>query len=263
MSWMLMPVYHKIEENADFGAVMACDTIIQFLQLEQSFNQHTHKRPLGHSLGKLLRLITDNYCVGRTSKNQLGQWYTDPPALQERLRLGAAELGQQDVYRPLDYLDEATQRAILNDCLVVLVTEFGLDLALLYEDASSSYLEGEKCALAARGYSRDHRPDRPQVNYDVGVLPGDFPARGGVYTGNQPDNRVIDQVSEEWAQQHPAWRTVPVLDRGMALLRNRQRIIANRQGYVAGVEIDGAIRTLVLSIPQEEFTEEVSLPADK
>lgn len=263
MSWTLLEVYHEIEENADFGAVIAGDTIIQFLGLEQSFNRHTHKRAVGHPLGRLLRLLLNNYCTERKSKNKLRQWYADQPALQERLKLEPAELGHQDVYRPLDYLDAASRRAILNDCLVVLVTEFGLDLSLLYEDSSSSYFEGAQCALAERGYSRDHRPDRPQVNYDVGVLPGGFPARAEVYPGDKPDNRVIDQVSDEWAQQHPLRRTVLVLDRGMSLLRNRKRIIANRQGYVAGVKVDGAIRSLVLSIPQETFSEEVPLPEDK
>ena len=263
MSWMLLQVCHEIVENADFGAVMAFDIIICFLKLEQSFGRHTHKRPLGLPLGKLLRLILDNYCTERTSKNKLGEWYAKQPALQERLKLDPVELGHQDAYRPLDYLDAGAQAAILNDCLVVLVTEFGFDLSLLYEDTSSSYFEGEKCPLADRGYSRDHRPDRPQVNYDVGVLPGGFPARVGVYPGKVPDNRVIDQVSDEWAQQHPSKQTVLVLDRGMSLLRNRVRIIANGQGYVAGLKIEGATRTMVLSIPNAEFAEDVPLPEDK
>lgn len=263
MSWVLLQVYHEIVENADFGDVMAFDTIIQFLKLEQSFERHTHKRPLGHPLGRLLRLILDNYCACRTSKNKLGEWYADQSILQEQLKLDAAELGHQDAYRPLDYLDSTAQAAILNDCLVMLVTGFGLDLSLLYEDASSSYFEGEKCAWAGKGYSRDHRTDCPQVNYDVGVLPGGFPARVGIYAGNVPDNRVIDQVSDEWAQQHPNERTVLVVDRGMSLLRHRVRLVAHGQGYDAGLKIEGATRDLVLSIPHAEFTEDVPLPEDK
>jgi transposase len=263
MSWMLLQVYHKISENADYGAVMAHDTVIELLRLERSFDRHTRKRPLGHRLGRLLRLHLNNYCTERSSKNKLQAWYADQPVLQERLELSPAELGHQDAYRPLDYLDGATQAAVFNDCLVALVTEFGLDLSLLYEDASSSYFEGDKCELGRKGYSRDRRPDRPQVNYDVGVLPGGFPARAGVYAGQVPDNRVIDQVSDEWATQHPGTHTVLVLDRGMSLWRNRRRIIGNGQGYVAGVKVDGAIWTLVSSIPRETFTEDVPLPDDK
>jgi transposase len=263
MSWILLQVREKIVENADFGAVMAHDTIIRLMKLEQSFQRHTHKRPLGRPLGRLLRVHLNNYCDGRTSKNKLREWYADQPVLQEELELKPTELSHQDAYRPLDYLDTKAQAAILNDCLVVLATAFGLDLSVLYEDASSSYFEGQECALAHHGYSRDHRPDRPQVNYDVGVLPGGFPVRTGIYSGEVPDNRVIDQVSDEWATQHPNERTVLVLDRGMSLLRNRVRIIGNGQGYDAGMKVDGVIRTLVLSIPHEEFTEEVPLPEDK
>lgn len=263
MSRMPFQVYHEISENADYGDVVAHDTIIQFLKLEQSFDRHMHKRPLGHRLGRLLRLHLNNYCTDRTSKNKLAEWYAEQPVLQERLKLDPAELGHQDAYRPLDCLDTTAQAAIFNDCLVILMTELGLDLSLLYEDASSSYFEGEKCALGSKGYSRDHRSDCPQVNYDVGVLPGGFPARMAVYAGNVPDNRVIDQVSDEWAAQHPDERTVLVLDRGMSLLRNRVRILGNGQGYVAGMKIDGVIRTLVLSVPNDEFTEKVPLPEDK
>ena len=43
MSWTLLQVYHEIVENAAFGTVMACDTIIRFLKLERSFERHTHK----------------------------------------------------------------------------------------------------------------------------------------------------------------------------------------------------------------------------
>jgi len=260
---LLFHLRQEIIENADFGAVMASDAVIRLLRLERSFDRHTHKRLIGHPLGRLLRLHLNNYCAERTSKNGLRAWYAAQPALQEDLDLPAATLTHQDAYRPLDYLPAPAQAAILNDAVAVLVTEFGLDLRVLYEDTSSSYFEGEQCPLGAHGYSRDHRPDRPQVNYDVGVLPGGFPGRAGVYAGRVPDNRVIDQVSDEWMAQHPDLRTVLVLDRGMTLLRNRQRVIGNGQGYVAGLKIDGATRTLVLAIPGTEFTEAVPLPETK
>lgn len=76
MSWMPLQVYHEISENADYGDVVAYDTIIQSLKLEASFGRHTHKR----SLGRLLRLHLNNYCTDRGGKNTLGDWYADQPA---------------------------------------------------------------------------------------------------------------------------------------------------------------------------------------
>ena len=72
MSGMLLQLYHKISENADYGDVVAYDTIIQFLRLERSFDRHLRKRPVGHRLGRLLRLHLNNYCADRSSKNKLG-----------------------------------------------------------------------------------------------------------------------------------------------------------------------------------------------
>ncbi len=39
--------------------------------------------------------------------------------------------------------------------------------AIAFYDVSSSYLTGSRCELAARGYSRDHRSDRPQIVYGL------------------------------------------------------------------------------------------------
>ena len=72
MSGMLLQLYHKISENADYGDVVAYDTLIEFLQLERSFDRHLRKRPVGHRLGRLLRLHLNNYCADRSSKNKLG-----------------------------------------------------------------------------------------------------------------------------------------------------------------------------------------------
>jgi hypothetical protein len=82
-------------ENADYGDVAAYDTIIQALKLEPRFDRHTRKQPLGHRLGRLLRLHLNNYCTLRSSKNTLREWYADQPVLQERLKLKPAELGHQ------------------------------------------------------------------------------------------------------------------------------------------------------------------------
>jgi len=49
MSWMLLRVYHEIVENADFGAVLASDTIIRFLKkVIQRLKQVVPVRPIRH-----------------------------------------------------------------------------------------------------------------------------------------------------------------------------------------------------------------------
>lgn len=77
-------------------------------------------------------------------------------------RLGLGEVAEREVYAALDWLvdqQERIENALAKSHLL------GGTLALY--DVSSSYLEGRCCELAKHGYSRDHRPDRPQIVYGL------------------------------------------------------------------------------------------------
>jgi hypothetical protein len=77
-------------------------------------------------------------------------------------RLGLGEIAEREVYEALDWLldqQEQIETALAKRHLT------GGTLALY--DVSSSYLEGHCCDLAKHGYSRDHRPDRPQIVYGL------------------------------------------------------------------------------------------------
>lgn len=248
----------EIEWTADWGDVVSCDTIFVQFGLEKSINRHTNKRNQGHTIGRLSRLMVDNYCTERKSKRKIPEWYAEQQPLQERLDLASEEIGDQDLYRPLDYLTEEAQQKVTNDYLVVLATRYDLGLDVILEDSTSTYFEGEKCGIAKHGYSRDHRPDLVQVNIEYGVAQeGLFPIRQKVHPGSVPDNRAIDTASDELRKQHPKLKSTLVVDRGMSLLRNRKRMIRNGFDYVAGLKLEGSTRKLVLSVPNNEFEEEI------
>ena len=80
------------------------------------------------------------------------------------------------MYRTLDRLRRA-QESIENDLQDNFGTLFQLDYELLLYDLTSSYFEGlaEENDLAARGYSRDHRSDCPQVVLALVVTREGFP----------------------------------------------------------------------------------------
>ena len=66
---------------------------------------------------------------------------------------------------------------------------FSLSFDLLLCDLTSSFFEGlaEGNELAARGYSRDHRPDCKQVVLALIVTPDGFPLYHEVFAGNTND----------------------------------------------------------------------------
>jgi len=253
-----IPLEQEIEWTADWGDVVTCDTIFVQFGLEESIDKHTSKREQGHTIGRLSRLMVDNYCTERKSKRKIPEWYAEQQALQERVGLALEGMGDQDLYRPLDYLTEEVQRKVINDYLAVLTTRYDLSLDVILEDSTSTYFEGEECQIAEHGYSRDHRPDLLQVNIEYGVIQeGLFPVRQKVHPGSVPDNRAIDTASDELREQHPNLKSTLVVDRGMSLLRNRRRMIRNNFDYVAGLKLGGSTRKLVLSVPNDEFQEEI------
>ena len=76
------------------------------------------------------------------------------------LRLG--EVDEDELYRALDVLG-AAQPAIER----ALARRHLKDGTLVLYDVTSSYLEGRCCELARFGYSRDGRPDRPQIVFGL------------------------------------------------------------------------------------------------
>ena len=64
-------------------------------------------------------------------------------------------------------------------------------------DLSSSYFEGTTCPLAKYGYSRDHRPDRLQVNYGLLCNGEGVPVAIEVVEGNTGDPDTIPAQVEK------------------------------------------------------------------
>lgn len=73
-----------------------------------------------------------------------------------------------DLYRAIDRLGQninAIQRHIVR----VMKKRFHLTFKNVYVDWSSSYIDGKSTLFIRFGHSKDHRPDRPQINYGIVV----------------------------------------------------------------------------------------------
>jgi transposase len=106
---------------------------------------------------------------------------------------------------------------------------------LLY-DVTSTYFEGlaEKNAKAARGYSRDHRPDCKQVCIGLVVTPEGLPIGYEVFAGNRTDVTTLPEMvrlmEEKYGQPGRVW----VLDRGMVSEENLRWLRERGALYVVG-----------------------------
>ena len=82
-------------------------------------------------------------------------------------------------------------------------------------DLSSSYVEGSCCPLAKRGYSRDHRSDRPQITYGLLCNQDGCPVAVEAFAGNTADPSTLSSQVNKLRQRFGLQRLALVGDRGM------------------------------------------------
>lgn len=146
-----------------------------------------------HSLGEVLSL------------GELGKAIDpeNPESSQEKRAAG-------EFYAAMDWLLE--RQAKVEDALAKRHLSSGC--TVLY-DLSSSYFEGSTCPLAKYGYSRDHRKDRPQVQYGLLCNEDGIPVAIEVVEGNTGDPKTIPAQVARLKERFGLERIVVVGDRGM------------------------------------------------
>jgi len=133
---------------------------------------------------------------------------TAASSLGERLGLGAVK--EREIYESLDWLVD--QQARIEKGLARRHLAGG---TLTLYDVSSSYLEGRCCELAQHGYSRDHRPDRPQIVYGLLCNRDGCPVAIEVFEGNTADPMTLSDQVDKLKRRFGLERVVLVGDRGM------------------------------------------------
>src|SRR5512147_875975 len=80
---------------------------------------------------------------------------------------------------------------------------------------TSSYLEGRCCELARFGYSRDGRPDRPQIVFGLLCSADGCPVAVEVFEGDAADPKTLAAQIDKLKKRFRLKRVVLVGDRGM------------------------------------------------
>ena len=126
------------------------------------------------------------------------------------LSAGLVDVAEREVYEALDWLVEQQSRIE-----AAFARKHLVDGTLVLYDVSSSYMEGRCCALAKHGYSRDHRPDRPQIVYGLLCAPDGTPVAVEVFEGNTADPDTIRDQIERLKRRFKLSHVALVGDRGM------------------------------------------------
>jgi hypothetical protein len=82
-------------------------------------------------------------------------------------------------------------------------------------DLSSSWLEGARCPLTARGYSRDGKKGKLQIEYGLLTDPEGRPVAVRVFPGNTGDPSAFTEIADVLRDKFGLAQMVMVGDRGM------------------------------------------------
>ena len=149
--------------------------------------------------------------VAPASKLSTLTWWADTTLGAD---LGVADASTDDIYAAMDWLEhrqDAIEAGLAARHLAPAVNPARMALF----DLSSSWLEGRHCPLAARGYSRDGKKGKLQIEYGLLTDPEGRPVAVRVFPGNTGDPDAFTVIVKVVRKKFGLQEMVMVGDRGM------------------------------------------------
>ncbi|MBF6607033.1 MAG: IS1634 family transposase [Chloroflexi bacterium] len=144
-------------------------------------------------------------------------------ALLGQSTLGAAcgvdGADENELYGAMDWL--LARQARVERSLAARHLERG---SLVLYDLTSTYVEGSHCPLARHGHSRDHRPDRPQIEFGLLTDERGCPVAVEAFSGNTADPATVEAQVEKLRARFGLTDIVLVGDRGMLTSARIERL---------------------------------------
>src|SRR3990172_5986095 len=225
----------RLERGRRFGDVWLGLRLWQALGLDQWLEQWL---PRGREAvpwsAMVAVLVIARLCEPSSELHIAEDWFRRT-ALSDLLGLAEAKVNDDRLYRALDRL-LPHKDALEQHLQARLGTLFRLEDDLLLYDVTSTYFEGQAAAnrLAARGYSRDHRPDCKQVCIGLVVTREGYPLGYEVFAGNRHDVTTVQEIVGRMEERDGREGRIWALDRGMISEANLQWLQARGSRYIVG-----------------------------
>lgn len=179
-------------------------------------------------------LTIARFCAPSSELQIAASWY-DKTACEDLLGVPTHRVNEDRLYRALDALlphKDALCRH-LQDRYGEL---FGETFDFLFYDITSSYCEGTARGnpQARRGYSRDSRPDCPQVCIGLVTSREGLPLAFEVFDGNRPDVTTTKAMVLTMERKYGKADRIWVMDRGMVSEDNMEFMRQRGARYLVG-----------------------------
>jgi hypothetical protein len=149
--------------------------------------------------------------VAPASKLATLSWWSDVTLGAD---LGVAGASTDEVYAAMDWLGRRQDQVERQLAARHLAPEANPARMALF-DLSSSWVEGRCCPLAARGYSRDGKKGKLQIEYGLLTDPAGRPVAVRVLPGNTGDPASFTEIVQVVREKFGLEQMVMVGDRGM------------------------------------------------
>jgi hypothetical protein len=166
--------------------------------------------PAGRQRDLALALVISRVAAPASELSTL-TWWADTTLGAD---LGVADASTDDIYAAMDWLVHRQDDIEAGLARRHLAPEPNPARMALF-DLSSSWLEGSQCPLAARGYSRDGKKGRLQIEYGLLTDPAGRPVAVRVFPGNTGDPVAFTEIVRVVRDKFGLAKMVMVGDRGM------------------------------------------------
>jgi hypothetical protein len=166
--------------------------------------------PAGRDRDLALALIVSRVVAPATKLSTLSWWGDTTLGVD----LGVAEASTDEVYAAMDWLVGRQDQVEAKLAARHLAADANPSRMALF-DLSSSWVEGRHCPLAARGYSRDGKKGKAQIEYGLLTDPLGRPVAVRVFPGNTADPAAFVQAVTVVRDRFGLTDLVMVGDRGM------------------------------------------------
>ncbi len=211
------------EQAPAVGGVAAAAAVWDQLGLGGFFSHIGRRRGAG-ALEHAVFAMVANRLVDPCSKRRLPEWTTDDVVMPA----GWSAPSLDQYYRALDAV--ADVKAETEEHLYRRLCDLtNLNLRLVCYDLTSTYFEGsthktEAFPSRVFGYSRDHRPDRPQIVIGLLCTTDGLPIAHHVFAGNTNDASTLSEVLGDLAKRFAVGRICVVADRGLISASNLETV---------------------------------------
>lgn len=217
-------------DSRPMGGAYLLDELWRQLGLDEVLRERLADRKFKAAVERVIFAMVANRALAPSSKLAMEEWVDREVALP-----GMTELDVWQAYRAMDFLHDVAED-LQYEVFRRVSDLLNLDVDLLFFDTTSTYFETEDesdDSLRRKGYSKDHRPDLPQVVIGLAVTRDGIPVRCWTWPGNTADMSVVEEVKQDLI----GWRlgrVITVVDRGFVSESNLRILQCAGGHYIAG-----------------------------